>query len=472
MQKLIQGTVFATPSLRKGIAACAVVLSAGGLILLRSPSVAGGRPNPLLDSPTSSGSSFAGRGLHGNVRLSQAKGLSGESVYANVQLVADERAGSFERAPLSLALVLDTSGSMSGEKIEEGRRSLLRTISNMRDSDELALIHYSDSATVLQPLARLGDVRTRVIGLIEGLSASGGTNIPSGLRSAQSALREARASNVRRIVLVSDGLDNSRSNAENIASELSEQGVTTSTLGIGLDFNEGYMASVANRGHGNFAFAKDGAAVATFLDRELRETAATVVDNTTISFRVPEGMEFVRARGAEARSTGSDVVLRVGSLFAKDERHILLEFRPTGSRSASFDFNVAWRVAGETSSESAKATGLNFAVVSDKFAADASRDHETYARALSVLATERQIQASEEFAKGNNERGMDLIRQNRLSLAAAASALPPAAAAPLRAQSNAYAKDEEGFGAGGAAKGLGKVMMMRESGNAARKATY
>ena len=74
-----------------------------------------------------------------------------------------------------------------------------------------------------------------------------------------------------------------------------------SSLGIGLDFDESYMGGVARSGHGNFAFVKDGSALAGFLKRELNETASTTIEGAVVRVKVPHGMHFVSATGADAR---------------------------------------------------------------------------------------------------------------------------------------------------------------------------
>ena len=87
--------------------------------------------------------------------------------------------------------------------------------------------------------------------------------------------------------------------AETIARQSAEQGVTISSLGVGLDFDEAYMGAVARSGRGNFVFVSDAAALATFLKRELKETATTTVEKAEVRLKLPEGVLFVRATGAD-----------------------------------------------------------------------------------------------------------------------------------------------------------------------------
>lgn len=85
----------------------------------------------------------------GRPRLSKP----GETITAD----AAERAQ--QRAPLSIAVVLDTSGSMGDEKIEQAKQAVVRLIRDLRDDDERAFLRYSTDSEIAQPLARAGAVR-------------------------------------------------------------------------------------------------------------------------------------------------------------------------------------------------------------------------------------------------------------------------------------------------------------------------
>jgi Ca-activated chloride channel family protein len=251
------------------------------------------------------------------------------------------------------------------------------------------------------------------------------------------------------VVLASDGLDASRAMAEQIAHDASARGVTISSMGIGLDFDEGYMGGVAVAGHGNFAFVKDGASLATFLHRELEETANTMAENVTARVRLPDGTRFVRAMGGDGRiGPGGDLEISVGSLFGGDERRVIIELTmsvPSG-QSRGFEGAVSWSaVGGDTST--ARFGGLSVSGVDDAIAVEQGRDGAVFANATSVLASVRQIEAAEAYERGDSARAQALTDQNLHELQAAASAAPAAAAPALMEQSRTYADSKRAFAA-------------------------
>lgn len=447
-----------TSRMRRGIALSAVVLATGGLVLHRAPAAASPGDSPFARSGErlasgKNSAAFSGPGAHGMVALSHTRVLAGRttSVFADVRVVADadSRAREEKRAPISLAVVLDTSGSMEGEKIEEARRSVLRLLSEMRDDDEITVVRYSDTSELVQPLARVGNVRGTLVAKVQQLVASGGTNIPGGLSHGLRALEEAARGRVRRIVLVSDGLDSTRARAESLARSSFSSGITVSSLGIGLDFDESYMGSLAQNGHGNFAFVKDGASLAKFLHRELEETAGTTIENAHVQLHLPDGVQFVSATGADAVVTGDgrEVSLVVGSLFAGDERRIVVELTSSAAAEGTtldFDTRATWTPVGG-SLTTARASRLSLVATSQYAEVERGTDGAVLASATSVIASRRQIEAANAYAQGDVARAAQIAEKNEHALEAAMAAAPAPAASSLDMQMKAYRSMRKGF---------------------------
>lgn len=436
-----------SPRARRGIAASAIVLSLGGLVLFHAPAGADQKP-PIHDVSYLNGTSFAGPGAHGTFSLSHGKVLADgrERVFAELRVQADTTEA-VERAPLSMVIVLDTSGSMDGEKIAEARRSVIRLINQMRPDDEVAFVRYDSQAQLVQSMARVSDVRTSLINQVQEIDASGGTNIPWALRTGMTALSGASAGRVKRMVLVSDGLDSTRSEAEAIATSGTDSGVTVSSLGIGLDFDEAYMASVARAGRGNFGFVQNASALAKFLERELVETASTSVEQATARIHLPRHLRMRRAVGADVRELGrGELELRIGSLFSGDERRVILELEadaPLGE-ALPIDAQISWsRVGGGAAN--LDLAQLRLVTTDDQDAVQDSRDGRVWSSGISAIASIRQLEAAEAYAKGDTALADKLIDENVSELEDAAVAAPAPMAAAIRNQQRGYLGTKKKF---------------------------
>lgn len=475
----IQGW-FRRSRVRRGLAVSLLVLSTGGLVLARAPSGSFAMSAPdarVMVAGGSNAAAFRGPAVSGRVALSHTLVLArGEQrVFAELDLKADPAEQRKERAPLAIAVALDTSGSMGGDKIEQAKRSAIQLVREMRDDDEIAFVRYASDAELVQPLSRVGSVRESLIQRIAALQAGGGTDIPPALNLAMSALQGASAGRVRRIVLASDGLDATRAQAELVAKSAASQGVTVSSMGIGLDFDEGYMGGVAVAGHGNFAFVKDASALAGFLHRELTETATTVAQNVSVRLRLPEGARLVQAVGADARDAGNgEIAVSVGAMFGGDERRVIIELSmnvPAGA-ARGIEGTAAWNaIGGDT--VTARFSGITVRGSDDAIAVEQGRDGAVLANAVSVLASVRQIAAAEAYARGDAAGAQALVDQNMAELEAVKAAAP-AAAPEIAAQQRAYDGAKREFARPRSAEGnaAAKSGAARDFNNLGRKAKF
>ncbi len=426
---------------RQGLAAALIILSFGALVLLKVP--ASGASLLSAESLGPGGSRFAGPGASGSFSLSQVQVFSGageQRFFAELELHADELDGVRERAPLALAIVIDTSGSMSGEKLQQAKSAANRLIGGMRDDDEVVFVSYSSAPTVMQPLARIGDVRAALTGRISDLTAGGGTNIPPALAASYREIRDASPGRVQRVVLVSDGLDASRTEAEALALRELDRQVTTSALGIGLDFDETYMAGVARTGRGNYGFVRDASALAQFLERELSETATTTLHSATARLRLPSGVRFVQALGADVREhRGGEIELRLGSLYGGDERRIVVELaaRPETGESLAIEGEVVWRQLDGDRTR-VQLSPLTVTGTDRRRVAEESRNGPVYASCVSALASQRQLAAAQAYRAGDQARADALIAENLDDLEAAQAFAPAPEADVLEEQKARY----------------------------------
>lgn len=442
------GSRLRVPRIRRAFAACSIALAAGGLVLSRAPASA--RTNVVSASPNGhgSGSTFSGRGAFGSIALTQTHVESGQEarISAVLRIAADRKTEARARAPLSLAIVLDTSGSMQGEKMDRAKSAVLELLRELSDEDQIALVRYATENEVIQPLARVGSVRASLAERVRELQASGGTNIPPALSRGLSSLGDALGSRVKRVVLVSDGLDSGRFEAERIARDGVEDRITISSMGIGLDFDAAYMGGLAEAGRGNFAFVEDAASLGKFLRRELDQTASTTIEATEARLVLPPGVRFVQAIGAEARPSidGSEVSLRLGALFAGDERRVVVELAANAEagQSLSIRGDVAWTSVG---GDRTRVTLAPLAITGTRDTREASLsvDGETFAEATSALASNRQLAAAEALERGDLDQAQRIVQENLGALRAAQAAAPSPAATALAAQSAAYEKANE-----------------------------
>jgi Ca-activated chloride channel family protein len=412
---------------RLSVAAGAVVLAFGAIVLARAQGSAD-VPAQLGGAPVEGGGAQEGPAriaiatpeVEGFLALTQGAVLAHgtRELFAELRLQARTLEGETERRPVALAVVLDTSGSMTGEKIEQAKRSVLELLERMHADDRIAIVAYGHEAAVVQPLARVADVRPSLSARIREIYASGGTNIPAGLSLGAQALASAPSSMSHRLVLVSDGLDGSGLPLVSLQSEVvgrANGGTTTSALGVGTDYDERWLTTVADAGRGNYEFLARGGELSAFLTRELEQASSTVADQAFVRLDLPAGWRIAEVYGA--RADGGTVPL--GALFAGERRRVTLRMEIDADAPGSapeLHAALGYRAPAVSADRNLDLGRLSVSVVTDDAQVVASRDVALHAEAVAQHVDARQAQAVEAWRRGDGAMAEQLSQANITTL--------------------------------------------------------
>lgn len=172
-----------------------------------------------------------------------------------------------------LALVVDRSGSMSGEPLTEAMRCVAHIANCMTPADQLAVVVYDDKVNVLMSLTSVSspEVVRRAIANVE---SGGCTNLFAGWEEGGRQLEGGLDSNISRVILLSDGQANRGlcevSEIEKHCAKLLGSGVSTTTVGLGRGFNEELMIAMARAGGGQQYYGQTADDLFDSFDEELQ----------------------------------------------------------------------------------------------------------------------------------------------------------------------------------------------------------
>lgn len=162
---------------------------------------------------------------------------------------------SFTRPRLNLSIVLDRSGSMNGSKMHQAREAAKFCVDQMLPSDRLSVVIFDEHIDLLFPSEPVTNKQS-MKDLISRIEARGSTALHEAwVRGGLTVSDDLLDTGINRVLLITDGQANvGLTNVDEIVSQamgLFRRGVSTSTIGIGDDFNEDLLMPMAQSSGGN-----------------------------------------------------------------------------------------------------------------------------------------------------------------------------------------------------------------------------
>ena len=281
-----------------------------------------------------------------------------------------------------LVIVLDRSGSMQGRKIEDARKAVIHLINRLTPSDRLSLVTYANGVDTAFPLMAMdNDHRKQVKATVGQIYAGGGTNLGGGLQQGiHTLLINSAKDRQRKVILISDGLANhgvtEPTALGGLASNAAEHHCSVSTVGVGYDFNEIVMTTIADHGAGSYYFLEHPDAFARVFEKEMESARRVVASGLQIRIPLKNGFQLVHAGGYPIETQNGYALVQAGDLLSGQTRKLFLTLHVPTDDIRSIDLgtiDVRYQDNGTTRAISSSET-LRIACVADEKAVLSSID--------------------------------------------------------------------------------------------------
>jgi len=153
---------------------------------------------------------------------------------------------SFGSLPLNLGLVIDVSRSMKGKKIECAREASKFVVESLSPEDTVSVVIFSDDARAIVPLSEARD-KDAILSAIDRIGTVSGTRMYCGIETALAEMRKgAKRGSISRMVILTDGETEGEERCLAIAEERIRGNLVISTFGIGDEYNEVLVKTIAD----------------------------------------------------------------------------------------------------------------------------------------------------------------------------------------------------------------------------------
>jgi Ca-activated chloride channel family protein len=259
-----------------------------------------------------------------------------QAAFVKVGLTGFKLDGKGKRAAVNVAIVLDKSGSMQGDKIAKAKEAAIAAIGRLGSDDIVAVVAYDSAVQVIVPATKMSD-KESVIRRIRQIEAGGSTALFAGVSKGAEELRKFLDKNrVNRVILLSDGLANvgpqSPRELGALGAALLKEGISVSTMGLGLDYNEDLMTKLASNSGGNHVFIQQADNLVRVFNHEFNDVLSVVAQEVAVEIRLADGVRPVRVLNFDAEINGQQVIVQMNQVYSGQEKYLLLEVEVPATR--------------------------------------------------------------------------------------------------------------------------------------------
>lgn len=339
-----------------------------------------------------------------------------------------------ERPPLNLGFVLDRSGSMGGAKIEYARQATAYAVEQLLPSDRLSLTLF-DTHVTTEIHNTLATDKQRLLDKIRRIRTGSSTALHAGWVSGGMQVSQyLNPEHLNRVILLSDGLANvGETNPDIIANDvhgLVQRGVTTTTLGVGADYDEDLLEGMARSGDGNFFHIDSPDQLPEIFAVELQGLVGTVGHSVELTLTSLQGATINDVLNDLARTPAG--ALKLPNLTVGNPLNIVLRLRTPALTTGTnlLQVKLAWQAPHQTAIRYVENT-LYLNVVSPEQMSDFPANPDVEAQVALLMAARARQEAVKLADSGDWASAASTLRTSSAMLATIAPS--PAIASELSA---------------------------------------
>jgi Ca-activated chloride channel family protein len=297
---------------------------------------------------------------------------------------------------------------MEGErKIELVREAVDKAVGMLHPDDRFSVVIYDENIDVLmESTPASGEAKAALRRQLQRITARGCTDLGGGwLRGCEQAAMHLNEAIPAKCLLLTDGLANrgitDQSELVRHARELRQRGILTSTFGVGRDFDERLLQSIADAGGGHAYYIEKAVQVPDYLTSELGETLEIVSRDAALQFDLPQGVEAEPLNRFRFERSGKSLTVDLGNLVSEQEVSVVVALRfPAGAVGDALSAAVC--LADRDHALDANSTSLSWTFADNNTNDSQPRDSEVDRAVAELYAAKAREEALEHNRSGDH----------------------------------------------------------------------
>lgn len=332
--------------------------------------------------------------------------------------------------PLNVAIVLDRSGSMSGEKIEQAKKAAAAAVELMKADDIVSIIAYDTEVERLVPATKRGDGK-EIIEKISKLEPGGTTALYAGTQAGGDEVKKfLDQEKINRVILLSDGLANvgpsSPEEAGELGKKLGGQGICVTTLGLGDGYNEDLMLKLSQASDGNHVYITKASNLVEVFNEEFKTATKVVAQEVSCRLVCETGIRPVRLLNREGTIDGQTISFDWNQIYSGHERYVLIEVEvPAGEEGETKKIATAYVTYAnmETNAADELSASLSVSFSSDREKIEKAVNKKVMEQYAVQAANLANIEATKLRDSGDVEGARQKLKMNQMFLKKTADSL-------------------------------------------------
>lgn len=234
--------------------------------------------------------------------------------------------------PMNLALVVDRSSSMSGDRIQNAREALKELCAQLRPTDVVSVIAFDHEAIVLYPAQAIGN-GSQLLETISTLEVRGSTDLNSGILTGYRELsRFYEPSITNRMLILTDAITNTGVVDPNQIIANSKEfthsyAVDCAMICLGSNFQHDLARQFTESGKSTFHFIEDAEDFQKVFVDEIQSLLAPVATDPVLEIEFDPNLELVELYGYSPVIKGNKILLALNQMNYGLTQVVLAKFR-------------------------------------------------------------------------------------------------------------------------------------------------